>query len=92
VRAKALLIDIGQAIPLGLVVNELLINTFKHAFPAGRSGAVEIELEHDGAGKRDDPGSNEGLGQLTVRDNGVGLPLDSKVEETPSMGLHLVMC
>jgi two-component sensor histidine kinase len=90
VRAKELLVDIGQAIPLGLVVNELVTNTFKHAFPTGRSGVLEIELEHNSADGVDGRGANDGLGQLTVKDNGVGLPPDLKVEETPSMGLHLV--
>ena len=55
-------IDIDTAVPLGLIVNELLTNTLKYAFPDGRNGQVEIKLE-----KRRD-----GILQLQVSDNGVG--------------------
>jgi two-component sensor histidine kinase len=58
----ALDIDIDTAVPLGLIVNELLTNTLKYAFPDGRDGKVEIKLE-----KR-----NDGILQLRVSDNGVG--------------------
>jgi len=90
VRAEKLLIDIGKAIPLGLVVNELVTNTFKHAFPKGRSGTVEIALEHAGAAAGNLGPTSPRLVQLTVRDNGIGLPADIRPDETPSMGLHLV--
>jgi two-component system, sensor histidine kinase PdtaS len=55
-------IDIDTAVPLGLIVNELLTNTLKYAFPDGRNGKVQIKLE-----KRKD-----GILQLRVSDNGVG--------------------
>ncbi len=58
----ALDIDIDTAVPLGLIVNELLTNTLKYAFPDGRVGKVQIRLE-----KRKD-----GILQLQVTDNGVG--------------------
>lgn len=58
----ALEIDIDTAVPLGLIVNELLTNTLKYAFPDGRFGKVQIRLE-----KRKD-----GILQLQVTDNGVG--------------------
>jgi two-component sensor histidine kinase/tetratricopeptide (TPR) repeat protein len=55
-------IDIDRAVPLGLIVNELLTNTLKYAFPDGRNGKVKIKWE-----KRPD-----GILQLLVADNGVG--------------------
>jgi two-component system, sensor histidine kinase PdtaS len=55
-------IDIDTAVPLGLIVNELLTNTLKYAFPDGRNGKVKIKLE-----KRPD-----GILQLEVSDDGVG--------------------
>lgn len=55
-------IDIDTAVPLGLIVNELLTNTLKYAFPDGRDGKVRIKLE-----KRTD-----GILQLQVSDNGIG--------------------
>lgn len=55
-------IDIDTAVPLGLIVNELITNTLKYAFPDGRNGKMQIKLE-----KRKD-----GILQLQVSDNGVG--------------------
>ncbi len=54
-------IDIDTAVPLGLIVNELLTNTLKYAFPDGRNGKVQIKLER-----------KNGFLQLQVHDNGVG--------------------
>ncbi|HZI52674.1 MAG TPA: sensor histidine kinase, partial [Chitinophagaceae bacterium] len=59
---SSLNVDIDTAVPLGLIVNELLTNTIKYAFPEGRSGKVQIKLEH---------GANGNL-QMLVSDNGVG--------------------
>jgi two-component sensor histidine kinase len=55
-------IDIDTAVPLGLIVNELLTNTLKYAFPKGQNGKVFIKLE-----KR-----NDGVLHLEVSDNGIG--------------------
>ncbi len=55
-------VDIDTAVPLGLIVNELLTNTIKYAFPEGRSGKVQIKLEQAGNGNL----------QMLVSDNGVG--------------------
>lgn len=73
--------DIDQAIPCGLIVNELVSNSLKHAFAEGRSGQVWIGL-HPGPG---------GAGHtLSVRDNGPGLPPDFDLKRTRSLGLQLV--
>lgn len=55
-------LDIDTAVPLGLIVNELLTNTIKYAFPDGRSGKVQIKLEQAANGNL----------QMLVSDNGVG--------------------
>ncbi len=55
-------VDIDTAVPLGLIVNELLTNTLKYAFPDGQQGKVEIRLQKNA----------EGILQLLVRDNGIG--------------------
>ncbi len=55
-------IDIDTAVPLGLIVNELLTNTVKYAFPGGRDGKVLIKLEKQ----------NNGILHMEVSDNGVG--------------------
>ncbi|HMQ75192.1 MAG TPA: histidine kinase dimerization/phosphoacceptor domain -containing protein [Flavobacteriales bacterium] len=56
-------LDVDTAIPLGLVINELITNALKHAFPDGRKGRIEVSLHHE----------RDGL-LLTVADDGVGLP------------------
>ena len=55
-------VDIDTAVPLGLIVNELLTNTLKYAFPQGQQGKVEIKLSKKA----------DGVLQLQVSDNGVG--------------------
>ncbi len=72
---------IDQAIPCGLIVNELASNSLKHAFAEGRAGHVWIDLHPsaDGAGLT-----------LTVRDSGPGLPGDFELKRQRSLGLQLV--
>ncbi len=73
--------EIDQAIPCGLIVNELVSNSLKHAFAEGRGGHVWIDL-HPGPG---------GVGQtLSVRDSGPGLPRDFDLKRQRSLGLQLV--
>jgi two-component sensor histidine kinase len=57
-------IKIDFAIPLGLLVTELATNAYKHAFPSGRHGAIDVSLTVIGAGEA----------SLVVSDNGVGMP------------------
>jgi two-component sensor histidine kinase len=59
---NALNVDIDTAVPLGLIVNELLTNTIKYAFPDGRNGKVQIKLEQ----------KENGVLQMQISDNGVG--------------------
>jgi PAS domain S-box-containing protein len=72
-------LGITTAIPCGLILNELLTNALKHAFPDGRKGQIRIELRNV-EGKRV---------RLTVRDNGVGLPAGFDPEHAQSLGMHL---
>jgi len=80
VNAADLVVDIGQAIPLGLILNELVVNAFKHAFPNAQPGSLEVQLaylrNHAGNHPKRQEGRmlDEGLGQLVVKDDGVGLP------------------
>jgi len=74
-------LGIDQAVPCGLLVNELVTNAFKHAFPAGRGGEVRVELQplKDGQGWR-----------LRVADDGVGLPPGFDEQSRNSLGLKLI--
>ena len=73
---------IDQAIPLGLIVNELVSNAFKHAFPNGRHGEVRVDLLPLASG----PGW-----RLRVADNGVGLPPDFDPARLTSLGMKLCL-
>jgi len=72
-------IEIDQAIPCGLIVNELVTNCLKHAFPPGREGEVRITLERNGDRAR-----------LLVSDDGIGFPEDFDARRATSLGLQLV--
>ncbi len=73
-------VDIDQAIPAALIVNELLSNSLKHAFPEGRVGELRLVLDVDSAR----------LVRLCVSDTGVGLSPDFETRRTKSLGLQLV--
>jgi two-component sensor histidine kinase len=76
---KVIWLDIHSAIPCGLIVQELVSNALKHAFPEGRAGQIWVELRAD-----------ESELILRVCDDGVGLPKDMDFQYTESMGLQLV--
>ena len=91
IDAADMVIELRQALPLGLILNELVTNALKHAFPDGRSGNLEVKLKYFrmlGTLARGE--LDEGFAQLTVRDDGVGFPSKLNIDETPSMGSHLV--
>ena len=73
-------LDIEQAIPCTLIINELLSNAFKYAFPAGATGKVKIVLKRP-EGK---------FYCLSVQDNGVGMPPELDFRDPKSLGMHLI--
>ena len=79
VRGIVSLLD--TAIPCGLALNELVVNSVKHAFPGGRKGSIQIRL------RRQDDGAIE----LRVADDGVGLPPDFDTERDGRLGLRTVV-
>jgi len=80
VEADEAVMDIESAIPLGLIINEILSNAFKHAFPGDKAGNVWIRLENH----------RDGNFYLTIRDDGIGLPDLFIYEKTRTMGLQIV--
>jgi PAS domain S-box-containing protein len=80
IDAVAVQLPINAAIPCGLIVNELISNALKHAFPNGRSGEVRIHLSHD---------EDERV-LLTVSDDGVGIPESFDLQQASTLGLQLV--
>ena len=73
-------LDINTAIPVGLIVSELVSNALKYAFPDERKGHIRIGLV---------PAPDNKL-LLTIADDGIGLPADLDVRETESLGLQIV--
>lgn len=73
-------VSMDQAITCGLLVNELVSNSLKHAFPGGRTGVLRIALQ-----ALDSPGH----WQLRISDDGVGLPADLAQRQPRSLGLQL---
>lgn len=73
-------LPIDKSIPLGLIVNELVTNTMKHAFPQERQGKLTIQIRESA--------SNEVT--LIVEDTGVGIAKDYNFDESDSLGLQLV--
>jgi len=77
---KDVSIDLENAIPCGLIINELVSNSLKYAFPNERQGEIKISLCL----------ANEDELVLTVSDNGIGMPEGLDINNTDSMGLQLV--
>ena len=80
ILASEILLGIDTAVPCGLILNELISNCLKHAFPAGEPGKIRIDLSREG----------DRQFSLIVRDNGVGLPAGLDLESLPSLGLKIV--
>lgn len=74
-------VEMDQATPCGLLINELISNCFKHGFPEGHNGEVRVALHAL-------PGSARI--RLSVSDTGVGFPSDFAVRRDQSLGLQLV--
>lgn len=70
-------IDVDTLIPIGLILNELISNSFKHAFPEGRNGELQIKLKN-----------LKGKLELVVQDDGVGTSKD--LSKTDSFGLRMI--
>jgi two-component sensor histidine kinase len=79
IEMKEFELDVDTAMPLGLIVNELLTNSLKYAFPNGEKGNIELSIRE----------LNENNFQLKISDNGVGKSLDAKAKGT-GFGSQLV--
>lgn len=75
-----MLMNIDTAIPIGLILNELITNALKYAFIGRESGEICISVEKN----------PDKVYQITVRDNGNGLPADIDISNTETLGLQLV--
>lgn len=72
-------LDIDRAIPCGLLINELVVNAFKHAFDNGEKGMLEVKLKRERSEI-----------ELSVADNGKGLPENFEEKKNASLGMMLI--
>lgn len=74
-------LDINTAIPCGLIINELVTNSLKYAFPGGRSGVIGVRMNNR---------PDSGMCILEVEDDGIGFPADVDYTQMESLGMLLV--
>lgn len=79
INADNILMTIDTAIPCGLIVNELINNILKHAFPEGYTGKIELNLRR----------SDENV-ILEVIDNGIGIPEAFELDKSDTLGMQLI--
>jgi two-component sensor histidine kinase len=72
--------NMEHAVPLGLIVNELVTNSIKYAFPDNAKGKIDISLK----------GTGDGEYELRIKDNGIGLPENLDINKVSSLGLAIV--
>lgn len=80
INVEPIHLSVDVAIPCGLIINEIVTNSLKYAFPLGKSGEICIDFHSDN--------NNQLL--LSVSDNGIGLPPDFDIQDTETLGLQLV--
>lgn len=82
IRVDEVKLGVDIAIPCGLMINEMISNAFKHAFPGGRAGEISIDMHEvpESAGKY----------LLRVKDNGVGLPQGFDISNATTLGMVLI--
>ncbi len=76
---SSIFLDIDKAVPCSLLINEMLSNSLKHAFPPGYKGIITIGMSLD-----------ENVYLLKYSDNGIGLPDDQSLERRNSLGFQLI--
>lgn len=80
IDVKSEKLDLNHSIPLGLIINELISNSLKHAFPDNRNGTIKIGLYS----------TDENIVELIISDNGIGMQKDFDIKTTKTLGLRLV--
>ena len=79
-KIDSLELDVAQAVPLGLILNEAITNSIKYAFPEDRSGMIYVTLE----------ATVENHYLLTIADNGIGIDTDFSAKKLNSFGMSLI--
>ncbi len=79
VNSDNIFLNINTAIPCGMIINELVSNSIKHAFPGGRSGEIRIDLS-----------SEDDCFKLVISDNGIGIKGDLNIKDSKTLGFRLI--
>ena len=79
ISADEVYLDINSAVPCGLIINEIISNACKHAFVGRSKGSIDIEFL-----------KNNGIFQLSVKDDGIGMPEGTDLTNFNSLGISLV--
>lgn len=79
IDVEDILLGVDTAIPCCVIVNELVANSLKHAFPAGQQGEIAISFRHV-----------DGEYTMIFKDDGIGLPEDLEIGDPSSLGLAIV--
>ncbi len=80
IHAEKISLDIDTAVPCGLIINEIVSNSLKHAFKSERKGEIYIELSQ----------TEPDRFRLVIADNGVGMPEGFSLESSDSLGIQLI--
>jgi PAS domain S-box-containing protein len=79
INTQEIFLPVDQALPCALVVNEILSNSYKHAFKGKTQGTIEVDAVQE-----------NGCIRITIRDDGIGMPANVNVSSTNSLGLKLI--
>lgn len=79
VKVNNIFLSVDCAIPCGLIINELVTNSLKYAFPEGRKGHITIDMTY-----------NNSQYTLKIQDDGIGIPDNNQLDKAGSLGLQLV--
>jgi PAS domain S-box-containing protein len=79
IQVENIFLDIDTATSCGLIINELVSNSIKHAYPGGKEGMIKIDIQPD----------DNGI-EMIITDDGIGLPKGVNFDNTDSLGLQLV--
>lgn len=79
IDTEEIMLDIDSAIPCGLIINELVTNSIKYAFPDKNNGKITITFKHE---------KNKNI--LTIKDNGIGVPAEFDLDNITTLGFDLV--
>ena len=74
-----MVLDVDTAVPLGLMLNELITNSYKYAFGMANEGSITIALKN-----------MNGYYELMYKDSGPGLPADYSIKTSKSLGMKLL--